>query len=354
MTPPLPEQDLNEVLDRTGSLWEEMWGQRLFITGGTGFFGRWLLESFLWANQRFGMKANVTILTRNPRKFKSEVPHLAFHPAVVLLQGDVRTFEYPIGDYRFLIHGAAEASTNLNLSSPLEMISVIADGTSHVMGFAEAAGVRKALFLSSGAVYGHQPLDLEAISEEYRGSPDTSSPSSAYGEAKRIAELICSIQSFRTGISLPIARCFCAMGAHMALDHSAAGNFVRDCMEGRPIGVAGDGSPVRSYLYGSDLATWLWTILFSGESRRPYNVGSRNGLSIAELAEQVAAQRTPPLPVHIAGDSQARSQGERYVPDTSRAENELSLRQVIGLGEGLRRTLAWYGFHANDEEQILP
>src|SRR5208337_2998170 len=91
--------DLDYILRSTQSLWAELRGGRLFITGGTGFIGCWLLESFIWANDVLGLEATAVVLTRNQKGFRRKAPHLFAHPAIRLHQGDVRSFKLPEGKF---------------------------------------------------------------------------------------------------------------------------------------------------------------------------------------------------------------------------------------------------------------
>src|SRR5260370_33188789 len=101
------------------------------------------------------------------------------------------------------------------------------------------------------------------------GAPDTMDANSAYGEGKRMAELLCAIYRKSYGIETKIARGFAFVGPYMQLDtHFAIGNFVSDSLAGQCIEVRGDGTPLRSYLYASDLMVWLWTILTRGKAGR--------------------------------------------------------------------------------------
>src|SRR4051812_20973780 len=106
MAPPLPPDDLEHVLFHTRDLWDEMRGQRIFITGGTGFFGCWLVESFAYVNLVQGLSAHATILTRDPAAFSKKCPHIAADPAISLLAGDVRSFTFPDQDFKYVIHAA--------------------------------------------------------------------------------------------------------------------------------------------------------------------------------------------------------------------------------------------------------
>src|SRR5437870_3068293 len=99
-------EDLEHVLAHTRQLWEELRGERIFITGGTGFFGCWLLESFLWANDRLSLRSRATVLTRDPEQFRKKASHIAEHPAVSLHAGDIRNFAFPNGSFPYLIHAA--------------------------------------------------------------------------------------------------------------------------------------------------------------------------------------------------------------------------------------------------------
>ncbi|MDZ4168050.1 MAG: NAD(P)-dependent oxidoreductase [Coriobacteriia bacterium] len=336
--------DLDGILESSAEAWSSLSGARIFITGGTGFVGTWLLESFAWANRVLSLDASAVVLTRDPERFAAKVPHLASDPGISLLQGDVTDFEAPAGPFTHVIHAAAESSTQQNATDPLRMIDTVVRGTRNVLDAARSWGSSGVLFTSSGAVYGVQPGDLELISEEQPGGPDPLAAGSAYPEAKRLAETLCATYAVQHGVPVKIARCFAFVGPHLPLDaHFAVGNFIRDGLAGGPISVRGDGTPVRSYLYAAELASWLWTILLAGESGRAYNVGSEHGHSIAEVARTVAAAFQSAPRVSIAGTrvENLGGGGDRYVPSTQRAREELGLRETVDLCEAVSRTIEW-------------
>ena len=337
---PVLQADRAHVLERTAGLWPELRGARLLVTGGTGFVGAWLLEGLVAANERLDARVNALVLTRDPDGFTARFPHLARGRGVTLHRGDVRTFDAP-GTFTHVIHGAASADAALYVREPLAMFDTIVQGTRRTLERADrdAATV---LLVSSGAVYGPQPPDLVRVGEEYRGAPDPLDAGQLYGEAKRAAELLGGIHARESGLPVTIARLFAFVGPYLPLDrHFAVGNFIRDRLAGGPVAVQGDGTPVRSYLYGADLAVWLWTILVRGVMGRPYNVGAERALSIAEVARVVAQADTPPVAVTVARAPLPGAPATRYVPDTSRARTELGLDEWIGFEDGVRRTLAW-------------
>ncbi len=246
--------DLDHILTHTRNLWDELRNQRIFITGGTGFFGCWLLESFAYINEKLKLNAQAVVLTRNYESFKNKAPHLAINPAINFYNGDIRNFKFPEGYFPFIIHAATPADAKLNEENPLEMFNIIMKGTEHTLEFAKICGVKKFLMISSGAVYGRQPSNLTHVSEDFYGGPDPTNTSSAYGEGKRAAELLCILNSKKFNFDLKIARCFAFLGPYLPLGiHYAVGNFIRDGLSGGQIKVNGDGTPYRSYLYAADL-----------------------------------------------------------------------------------------------------
>ena len=335
----LPDDDLQDVLAQTGPLWENLRKGRLFVTGGTGFVGCWLLESFAAANLAFDLEAEAVVLTRDPEQFQRKMPHLAAHSGIRFVKGDVAGFKFPEGKFTHIIHAATTSGAAVSNS---EMLATVLEGTQRVLSFAAACGAEQLLLTSSGAVYGPQPAGLPSIPESFQGAPALApNPLAVYGEAKRIAELLCLVAHQETGLQAKIARCFAFVGPHLPLDaHFAIGNFIRDGMAGRPINVAGDGTPFRSYLYAADLAAWLWTILLKGTPARPYNVGSPEPISIGELARRVGSIFN--VPVNIAKTADPAISPARYIPDTQRAESELGLAPVTALRDAIQKTARWH------------
>ncbi len=334
--------DLDYVVERTGDLWEQLRGARLFVTGGTGFVGRWMLESIVWANARLALGAEVVSLSRDPQRFASVNPHIAGAPGIAMVAGDMLTCRFPSGEFTHVLHMATETNTELSARRPSLEFDTAVEGTKRVLRFAEERAAQGVLYTSSGAVYGRQPAGVTHVPEDAEIAPAPNDAGAAYSHGKRAAEFLCAASQFETGLPVKIARLFAFVGPFLPMDAGyAVGNFIRDALAGEPIRIGGDGTPVRSYLYSADLAWWLWTILLAGEAGRAYNVGSGSALSVRELAEEVARVLGAPG-VDVARQPERGTAPNRYVPDVSRANKELGLTPAISLEEGIIRAAAWH------------
>ena len=297
--------------------------RRIFITGGTGFFGKSMLDYRLRHPDWKWAKAEWDILSRSPERFVAEYPRLANQAGVSFVGGDVRDFAFPQGPFDAIIHAATSAVTTL---SDAEMTSVILDGVRHVADFARAIDCKKILFTSSGAVYGPR---ISPASED-----DTCNPVTAYGKGKLAAEQML----VDSGLDVKIARCFAFVGPHLNRRiHYAIGNFIQDCLDGNTITINGDGTPLRSYLYADDLVEWLFAVQERGEMGRPYNVGSDEGLSIRALAEKVRAVLGTQNEIKVVGRSSGGNPSV-YVPVVNRARQELGLSVGVSLEQAILRT----------------
>jgi nucleoside-diphosphate-sugar epimerase len=336
----LLSDDLDYILKNTLPLWEKLRGQRIFITGGTGFFGCWLLESFVWANIKLKLNASAVVLTRDASQFSKKCPHLFLEPSLTFHEGDIRSFTFPYGDFSHVIHAATEANVGLNKDNPELMFDTIVQGTKHTLDFAKQCRASRFFKNKTGGVCGKPPSSLSHIPEDYVFQIDETK--SAYADGKRESENICALYAEQYNLDIKIARCFAFVGPYLPLDtHFAIGNFIRDALNKDSIVVKSNGTPYRSYLYAADLAIWLWTILFCGKKMRPYNVGSDESITIKDLAYMVAAISESKIDVKIE-QPVAAPLSARYVPDINRARSELSLSPKIGLKQAIKSTQEWH------------
>lgn len=324
--------DVRALLAATrAEVWSGLRGQRLFVTGGTGFVGKWLLEALAAADGQFGLGLRVTVLTRDAAAFRRRHPRLAAAPMLQWHEGDVARFAYPAGNFDLVLHAALPASTHAQDAHTL--VETARAGLAHVCAFAAQAGARRLLHVSSGAVYGaaREPRPLAESAPWSEPAPN------AYTEAKRAAERLCA-QDWP--FEVVIARCFAFAGPYLEVSGgSAAAQFTAAASAGQEIVVQGTGEAVRSFQYPADMARWLLTMLVLGRAGAAYNVGSAEAVSILELARRVAAAAGTGC--RVLGQAAPGLAGSYYVPDVGAARDELALQNTIGLDAALRRTLAW-------------
>ncbi|MGF0236723.1 NAD-dependent epimerase/dehydratase family protein [Rhodococcus sp. IEGM1300] len=320
------------------NLRDELAGRHLLLTGGTGFFGRWLMALLNDFNGQ-GAAITVTVTSRNPARFLAAQPQYRACDWVNWFTGDIRDLvDLPGRGPDFILHAAADTSAEAN-AHPLELFNTLVDGTRRVFELAARSGTSRVLLTGSGAQYGSLPFST-GVDESYSGACVSNTAASAYAEGKRAQETLGALYADQHGIDVVLTRCFAFAGPGLPLDgHFAIGNFVRDALYGDEIVLKSSGQAIRSYLYGADLAVWLLTLLVRGESCVAYNVGSDQAISIADLARRVVARIAPQKSVQILGcsDDAGRS---FYVPDISRAK-ELGLDVWTSLDASIDSMAKW-------------
>ncbi len=336
----LIESDLDYLFaGLSESEWRYFDNKRIFLTGGSGFIGKWLLTGLLNATDRLSLRPDIVVLTRAPGSFIDTAPHLALHRAVTLHQGDVRYFSFPEGRFEIVIHAATAVAKP---ATAIETFSTCIDGTQRTLEFAANSNATDFLLTSSGAIYGPEAHRLDTIPENFLGGPDPLIASSAYGEGKRASEWLASTQGTDSGLQVKIARIFAQVGPYLPLEgHFAMGNFLRDALSGQDLTITGDGSPVRSYLHAADTTIWLLSMLIKGTPNRAWNVGGTEAVSIEGLANRIKSLLGCKAKIRILKPRDTLQRPERYVPDVSRALSELAVPSPRTLDDAIMQTAIW-------------
>lgn len=339
----LVRSDAEAVLDGRYQQLAALRGQHLFITGGTGFLGTWLLELIKTLNEQHDFGLRATVYSRHARAFAGRWPHLGQVDGVRFEDGDIRYFTELPRDVRYIIHAAALSDSRLLASQPSTVAEVNSLGTLRLLQAAHLLeDVQKFVLLSSGLVYGTQPWSTPQIDETFAGPLRCDAVNSVYAESKRFAEAVAQSAISETKIPLVTLRPFAFVGPYQSLQLPwAVTDFIRDSFTGGPIRIMGDGATVRSIMYASDYAFWVLAALANGRPREVYNVGSPDPVDMGTLAKMITRSFTP-TPEIRTRLGQISHEPNRLVPDVSKATAQLSLTITVPLADALERTISWH------------
>lgn len=335
----LPLDDLEYIFQNTLDIWESFRDKSIFLTGGTGFFGKWILESFIYVNNKLSLNAKIISLSRNPESFLQEYPFYDENTSSIrFIKGDILKYNFELDEkIHYIIHAATAASDTLNKNNPLLMMDTITLGTRNVLNFALTQRIEGFLFVSSGAVYGKQPLNVSTIHETDGFKIDINNSNAAYSEGKRIAELYCSTYFEKYNLPLKIARCFAFVGPYLPLNtHFAIGNFINNVLNKEDIVISGDGSTIRSYMYASDLAISIWKILANGRNNIPYNVGIDTPYSLREIALILKSKYGNDVKILNLNKNTSK---DIYVPNIDAFKSDFNVSNFINIEEAIQKTI---------------
>ncbi|WP_338744785.1 NAD-dependent epimerase/dehydratase family protein [Pseudomonas putida] len=307
--------------------WEALYGRHILITGASGFIGGHVVEALAWLN-RSQPQANLQVyaLARDLEKLRQRMPWLDIPGELKPLIQDVAdpcSLATPVD---FIIHAASPASPKDYLQRPVDTIRANTDGTRELLDLAREKQAR-VLFLSSGAVYGDNPWQTEAIAEGDFGREDPLGPRACYSESKRLAETLCRAYHSQYGVDARIARISHCYGPGMRLDDGRAiCDLLADILHDRDIQLDSDGSASRPFCYVSDTVLGLFHILLRGEAGHAYNVGETQETSIVQLAEKMIAAAGK------AGRLEVRRQARSGPAPAARNAGHFNIDKIRALG----------------------
>lgn len=289
----------------------------LLIIGGSGFFGKSILDAFKRGALNPWKIDRIDIVARHADNLIKSNPELLSQRVSLYNLDITNCSSLPIADY--VIHAAASTDAKNYLARPGQEKKNIQLGTLNFCRLAKQFLVnRKILYVSSGAVYGQQPENVESVSEDFdfAAIETLDGGKRDYAAAKRDGEDFIKELGMQ-GLDVSIARCFAFVGRYLPRDqHFAIGNFIEDGLQGRPINVNADHPVYRSYLYADDLVLWLMTLLDQAQPSCPVvNVGSGEAVLIGDLAKIVSGY----FRVEVKAAEFKSLLADRYVPSTDLA-----------------------------------
>jgi nucleoside-diphosphate-sugar epimerase len=338
----LVSADAEAVLHGRSQRIDVLRGQHLFISGGTGFLGTWLLELVKVLNELHGFGLKVTVHSRNAKAFAAKHPHLGQLAGVRFEEGDIRYLTELPRDVRYIIHAAALTNRLLLASQPSAVAEVNSVGTQRLLRAANLLeDLQKFVLMSSGLVYGAQPWDKPTIDETFAGPLRCNDVNVVYAESKRFAEVIAQSAISESKVPVVTLRPFAFLGPYQSLQLPwAVTDFIRDSFTGGPIRIMGDGTTVRSLMYASDYAFWVLAALANGKARETYNVGSPEAVDLASLAKLITQSFTP-VPEIRTRLGQSGHECNRLVPDIGRAQRDLGVEVTVSLADAIQKTITW-------------
>jgi UDP-glucuronate decarboxylase len=358
--------DLEDLIRKARPQFEELAGKRLWLTGGAGFLGYYLVLSIAHWNKSAapGDRIRLTVLDNYIRGVPTWLESMKGDDIVLVKHDVTHPIPASIGDADYIIHAASIASPMYYRKFPLETIDANVNGLRYMLDYAaernrKAPGSFKGmLFFSTSEIYGDPSPDAIPTPETYRGLVSCTGPRACYDESKRLGETICVIYAQTRDVPVSIARPFNNYGPGLKItDGRVLPDFARDALAGRDIVMLSDGSPTRTFCYITDALSGYLRVLVNGRRGEPYNIGIETPeISMRELAERVQKVAGElwgyeGRVIHQPSKEQAylTDNPNRRCPIIEKARKEIGYAPEVDAETGIRRMLNWYYFNREGE-----
>ena len=309
----------------------------VFITGVAGFIGSHVASALLRQGDLvFGLDNFDPFYDRAIKE--RNLAGLAAHPGFRFLEADIRDAAalsvWGAGETpSALIHLAAKAGVRPSVADPAGYADVNVMGTVRVLEWARERSVPRVLFASSSSVYGGN-TKIPFAEDDF-----VDRPVSPYAATKKAGELLCHTWCHLYGMNVVSLRFFTVYGPAQRPE-MAIHKFTRRMLEGKEIGIFGDGTTRRDYTYIDDIVSGVLGALAAPTGYRVYNLGESATISLSDLVAlleratgvRAKCKRLPLQP----GDVPVT------FADISRARAEIGYDPKTPVEAGVRNFVQWY------------
>lgn len=337
----------------------------ILVTGGAGFIGSAFLRIVLAETNCTVLNLDALTYAGNPDNLRELAPYEAAG-RYRFIKGDIcdkalvdKIFtDYPVDA---VVHFAAESHVDRSIFDPTPFLRSNVEGTGCLLAAARnhwslrpddprcrdyKPGVRY-LQVSTDEVYGTLP----ELSDPAFCETTPLAPNSPYSASKAAADLL--VRSYRNTYGLPtlITRCSNNYGPRQ-FPEKLIPLMIRNCVEGKPLPVYGDGMQIRDWLYVDDHCRGILAVLCGGEPGEIYNIGGGNEHTNLEIVRIILAEtgRDESLIEHVPDRP---GHDRRYAIDSRKLRETLGWKQEVPFEEGIRATVRWYLDHPEWVERIL-
>ena len=364
----LIDQDLDDLIRKARPEFEELAGKRLWLTGGAGFLGYYLVLSIAKWNrtESADRRIKLTVLDNYIRGVPTWLENMKGEDIALVKHDVTNPIPAAIGDCEYLIHAASIASPMYYRKYPLETIDANVNGLRHMLDYAAGRNAKQKgsfkglLFFSTSEIYGDPTPDEIPTRETYRGLVSCTGPRACYDESKRLGETLCVIYAQTRNVPVSQARPFNNYGPGLKItDGRVLPDFARDALAGRDIVMLSDGKPTRTFCYITDSLSGYLKVLVRGRRGEPYNIGTETPeLSMRALADKVQQFSKELWGYEGRVIQKVSSEGEVYLADNpnrrcpiiEKARTELGYAPEVDVDTGIRRALNWYYYNREGEQ----
>lgn len=311
-------------------------GRICLVAGASGFLGGAIAQRLLGEGA----------IVRGVRRTK---PPTFTHPEMTWEQADLRD---PAACARVMesvdflfICAANTAGAKMIRETPMAHVTPNVVMNTHLLEAAYAAGVKKVLFLSSGAAY--PTLDGAPLSEDDMFKDDPPDVYFHAGWMKRYAEVLCRTYAEKLARSMPcvVVRPSNVYGPGDKFDwdrsHVTAAQIRRVIERQAPITVWGTGEDARDLIFVDDFVTGALAAFAVDQPFFCVNICAGRTYTVRNIIETALAADGY-ADAKLVFDSSKPSTIAKRAFSPKLAQDRLGFNATISLADGIRRTIAWY------------